>query len=337
MDIKDFSTGKLFDMTSKCETLEEYKRILNNLKSQQKEWGEIIAEIIEENHYTVSKFADLCGVSRASVNKWIKGAVPKKREMFIKIGFAAKYSLNKMNSFLTRYGRYPQLYAKSLEDSVYIFVLSSNSIEHTYKACQEILELIKDEMRDLVVEHSFVEETSNVLMQLVNISSIPELLEFVKENAIIYKKQYAKLYAYIKMFIKMNLLEDFSKEDNVSLLAGSQQWSASLRHCVSEISQKKWYPQRNKIISLGIHLNMDIDQINDMLTLAQMETLCAKNPFESAIIYALENAKLEDEIYCDGTDSLCIYVKRVLESLKFTDIEFFLEELPQYSENEDIF
>ena len=39
---------------------------------------------------------------------------------------------------------------------------------------------------------------------------------------------------------------------------------------------------------------MDADEINHMLDLAQMEHLCAKSPFESAIIYALENAKLED-------------------------------------------
>lgn len=158
------------------------------------------------------------------------------------------------------------------------------------------------------------------------------MMEFVQQKAAIYKNQYHKFYDYVELFIQKNLLSDATKEDNVHLLANSQQWSSSLRQCVSEISQKKWYPQRNKIISLGIHLNMDVEQINEMLGLAQMEELCAKIPFESAIIYALENAKLEDKIYCDGTDELCLYVKKVLEDLEFEGVEFFLEELPKDEE-----
>ena len=104
MEIKDFSTGELANIVSESE-LEEYKEILNNLKIQQEECKKVIEKILEENQYTVSKFADLCGVSRATVNKWLKGAVPKSREMFLKIGFAAQYSLEEMNHFLTRYGR----------------------------------------------------------------------------------------------------------------------------------------------------------------------------------------------------------------------------------------
>lgn len=334
MKIKDFSTEELADIVSKSE-FEEYREILDHLRDQKEEWGKIIQNILAENQYTISKFADLCGVSRATVNKWLKGSVPQNRETFLKIGFAANYSLEQMNNFLTRYGRYPKLYAKSLEDTVCIFVLSSDAIEHSYHACQEILQLIQNEMGSEWNDSSIIEETSMVIIQLVSISSVPKLLQFIQKNASIYKKQYARLYAYIKMFLRMNLLEDFTNEDTVSLLADSQQWSASLRRCVSEITQNKWYPQRNKIISLGIHLNMNADQINDMLSLAQMETLYVKNPFESAILYALEKADAEGEIYPDGTDSLCIYVKNVLEKLEFTDIKFYLEELPQYAYEED--
>ena len=334
MKRKDFSTTELADFISKSE-LEDYQKILCDLKDQQEQWGSIIENILTENHYTITKFADLCGVSRAAVNKWRKGSIPQNRETFLKIGFAANYTLEQMNLFLTRYGRYPGLYAKSLEDSICIFVLSSDAIEHSYHACQEILHLIQTQMTYDDTETSLVAETSAVIIQLVRLSSVKSLLEFVQKNAGIYKKQYYKLYDYIKKFLKMNLLNDFSKEDTVSLLADSQQWSSSLRHCVSEISQNKWYPKRNKILSLGIHLNMTADQINDMLSLAQMEPLYAKNPLESAILYALEKADIEGEIYPDGTDSLCLYVKNILEELHFTDIRFYLEELPGSSYEED--
>lgn len=324
-----FSTGNLYDFVARSESIDEYKQILNSLKDQKMRWIEIINSIMTENNYSANQMGKLCNVSRQSVQKWMKGAVPKSRDIYIKIGFAAHYNLEEMNHFLQRYGCCNKLYPKCLEDSVYIFVLSSEKIEHTYAMCNIIIEMIKEEIKGSTdVETDVIYETSAISNEITNLKSLPKMLEFVQQRAAIYKSQYQKLYNYIELFIQNNLLPDASEEDNVSLLACSQQWSSSLRQCVSEISQKKWYPQRNKIISLGIHLNMDVEQINEMLQLAQMEVLCAKVPFESAIIYALENAKLEDVIFCDGTDELCRYVKKVFESLDIEELKFFLEELP---------
>ena len=188
--------------------------------------------------------------------------------------------------------------------------------------------MLKDEMSsDNDNDDSDSYTTSALEFNFTNMKSLQEMLVFVAENSEVYRQQYIKLYDYIEEFIQKNLLPD--GDDNVFQLANSQQWSSSLRQCVSNISQRKWYPQRNKIISLGIHLNMDADEINHMLDLAQMEHLCAKSPFESAIIYALENAKLEDMIYCDGTDDLCLYVKNILLSLNIEGAEAFMEELPE--------
>lgn len=335
---EEASTGFLYDYVARSESLDEYRQILENLADQKVYWSKIMNKIMKENNYTVSEMASLCGVSRQTAGKWLNGVIPKKREMFIKIGFAAHYHLDEMNHFLQRYGCCNKMYPKSLEDSVYIFVLTSDSIEHTYASCQSILELFQMEFStNKGKDDDTVDETSVVLQSITQLSSLSEMLVFVQKNASIYRSQYFKLYDFVDVFIKKNLLEDFSEEDNVFLLANSQQWSSSLRHCVSEISQKKWYPQRNKIISLGIHLNMNVNQINEMLQLAQMESMCAKNPFENAIIYSLENAELEDVIYCDGTDNLCQYVKRVLKSLEFLNVEFFLEELPCDSVEYDVY
>lgn len=325
---KEFSTVDLYDYVSRCESLDEFRSVLLSLKSRQEEWTQKINEIINSNGYSESSLAKVCGVSRQSVHKWLLGAIPKNRDNFIKIGYAAHYSLDEMNFFLQHYGGWDKLYAHNLEDSVCIFVLSNNSIESTYSNYQNIVEMIKENIQG---EHSEDEEetfeTTMISMDLIKLRSIPELVEFVKTKGAFFKKQYHKLYDYVELFIEKNLIQD--DEDNVTLLAKSQQWSSSLRQCVSEISQKKWYPQRNKVISLGIHLNMDISQVNYMLELAQMEKLNAKNPFDSLIIYALENAKLEDIIHCDGTDELCVYVRDIITALEFEEGEFFLDELPK--------
>lgn len=328
---EEYSTGALYDFVARSESIEEYKAVLESLADQKQNWMSIIHSIMEENNFSAKKLAELCGVSRQAVQKWQRGSVPKNRETYIKIGFAANYDLEQMNHFLQRYGCFHKLYPKCLEDSVYIFVLSSDCIEHTYKSCETIIRMLKDEFSAGDNKPDMeVYTTSALEFNITNLQSLQEMISFVADNSQIYKQKYYKLYKYIEEFIQKNLLPD--GDDSVFLLANSQQWSSSLRQCVSEISQKKWYPQRNKMISLGIHLNMDVTQINDMLELAQMEHLCAKVPFENAIIYALENAKLEDKIYCDGTDDLCLYVKKILLSLNFDGIDFFLEELPEMDE-----
>lgn len=336
--MSEITTGYLYDVASRSESIEEYKKLLVSIADQKKNWTQIINQIVSDNGYSASEFGKICGVSRQAAQKWMNGAVPKKRETFIRIGFAAHYNLEQMNYFLQRYGRCNKLYPKCLEDSVYIFVLNSDTIEHTYQSCQSIIDLLKVELTTTEEDNQNESyETIALLESLSSLSTLPEMLAFVAENTSVYRDQYSKLYTYVEDFIQRNLLSDGIEEDSVYNLANSQQWSSSLRHCVSEISQKKWYPDRNKIISLGIHLNMDVDQINKMLELAQMEELCAKNPFENAIIYALENAQLEDVIYTDGTDTLCVYVRRVLESLDYSGVDFFMDELPDDYDDDEIF
>ena len=63
------------------------------LANQRESWAGIVNKIMDENSLSARKMGELCGVSRQSVQKWLKGSVPKKRETYIKIGFAAGYDL----------------------------------------------------------------------------------------------------------------------------------------------------------------------------------------------------------------------------------------------------
>ncbi|MCR5726686.1 MAG: helix-turn-helix domain-containing protein [Lachnospiraceae bacterium] len=329
----DYSTGTLKDYIERCETTDEFNELLISISSQKEEWKKVIRSIMEKGNLSVSSMAEKCGVSRQAVMKWQKGSIPKSRDLFIRIALAAEYSLDEANDFLMRYGRCPALYAKSLEDAIYIFLLSSEHIDHTYKSYQKITEELKLNMnmtRSTDMDDSW--ETGAYMEMLMDMDSFEELTRFVSDHAEAFKRQYDKLYAYVRVYIESNLLTDDSSEDSIYALAERQQWSASLRRCVSEINNKKWYPQRNKIISLGIHLNMDLEQLNYMLRLAHMSELYAKNPFEGAIIFAMTSAELEDYVGLTGSD-LCWYVKNILESLDYSDIEFFLEELPKGQED----
>ncbi len=68
-----------------------------------------------------------------------------------------------------------------------------------------------------------------------------------------------------------------------------------------------------------------------MLELAYMEPLCAKNPFESVIMFILEDASLNDMLEVESEffdpDALCKYAREVLRELELPEIEDFMAEL----------
>lgn len=328
-ELRSYSTKILREQLQHCDELETFKKTFRAaLQSESAAWQEKIQEIITRNEYTKTELATLCGVSRTAVTKWCNGSLPSSRDDFIRVGFAAHFDLAEMNFFLQRYGKYPALYSRSLEDSVYIFVLNSRTLPHTYEVCHEIITRVKERMRS--VEGSRSADFTTIMLngQLMQLESVEQLESFVEKNASAFQEPYAKLYAYIKAFIAANNTDYVTNSVlSVDSLATAQNWSSSLRQCVSAIRQKKWFPLRRKIIALGLHLNMNTEQINEMLGLAQMESLCPKNLVESAIIFAVDDADLNDLICCDGGTELCDHVRMVLEELEIPDADKLLNDL----------
>lgn len=323
-----YSTGIIESSLIDCDDIEELKRqILPLLQDQRSAWIEKIEQILSEKHYTCRQLAQLCKVSEPAVRKWRKGSLPQSRDMYIRIGFAAGYDLEGMNTFLKRYGKCPQLYVKSLEDSVCMFVLASEYLAHTYETYLSVLDMVRQEFQGATKVPREAYTTGHLSECVANLRSLEEMIEFAKTNAPSYRQAYARLYSYIIAFLHVNLHSEHTAEGDgrkasFHAMATESQWSSSLRQCISEIRNKRWFPLRHKVISLGLHLNMDTDAINRMLQYAQMEPLYAKNPIEAAIMWAIEEAKLcsdDDAIIPDGSSDLCDFVKDVLIQLDLAE------------------
>ncbi len=327
MDI--YKTNVLKDELLRCDDIEELKfEILPKIQQQRDAWQQKIEEIMTKNRYAVKDMAELCGVSVTSVRKWCKGSLPQSREMYIRIGFAAKYNLEEMNSFLQRYGRYPRLYAKSLEDSICMFVLGSDALPHDYDTYQTLLGQMQEKISGYDGAQEANYSTTKMQEWVLDIKTELEMEKFIIAHVGEFQNAYHRLYNAIQAFLQLNLTSSVDQTKiSIQDLAESQNWSSSLRHCISEIRSKRWFPMRRKLISLGLHLNMDLEELNEMLELAQMEVLCAKNPVEAVLIFALEDARLNDAIVCDGTDVLCNYVREIFEQLQIEDAEYILDDL----------
>lgn len=316
---------------ARCEDIEDLKkRILPLINTQKDQWAKKIQEILEETGYTKTKFADACGVSRVSVDKWCKGSIPKNRETFLRIGMVAEYDLERMNQLLQRYGRYPALYSKCLEDCICMFVITKDFGHETISKYQYALDKIKSTIICDDGETSKNVDTDEFDEKLSEVRDLDGLERFITDNIAMFSYSYHKFYAYVKMCIEANY-QDYSS--SVYDMAEGQGWSSSLRQCVSAIRQKKWYPTRNKIISLGLHLSMDHEQIDELLELAHMEPLCGKNIFESVIMFVLDDASLNNMLDEESAeydpDQLCRYAREVLSELNLPELNTFISELAE--------
>lgn len=319
-----YSTEVFSNEIIHCDDIGELKEeILPQLKDQRSMWTEKIEQILSDKGYSCKKLAQLCKVSEPAVRKWRKGSLPQSRDMYIRIGFATGYNINEMNNFLMRYGKCPQLYVKSLEDSVCMFVLKSDTLDSTYETYGRVLGLVKQELQGIDCEYQSAHTTGQLSEYLTSLKNLDEMIYFAKTYAPSFRQAYARLYSYIIAYLAINLRSEHVDDGDVQKasfhsMATESQWSSSLRHCISEIRNKRWFPLRHKIISLGLHLNMDTDAVNRMLQLAQMEPLYAKNPIEASIMWAIEEAKLrseDDAIIPDGSSDLCDFVKDILVQL----------------------
>lgn len=332
-----YSTGIIEANLNNCDDIEQLKeQILPLLQDQRAAWSEKMEQILKD--CPCKKLAQLCNVSEPAVRKWRRGALPQSRDMYLRIGFAAGYDLNAMNMFLQRYGKCPQLYVKSLEDSVCIFILCSQTIEHTYAQYARLLKMVKNELQGVTYKEENQEHpmsTAYLSAQIAGMSTEDEMIKFAKENASVFRQTYARLYNYVNAYLTINLssehlTEDDGRKPSFHAMATASEWSSSLRHCIYQIRNKRWFPLRHKVISLGLHLNMDADAIDQMLRYAQMEPLYAKSPIEASIKWAVGEMKLssvEDEIIQDGSSALRDYVKDVLTKLDLSENEYLIDEL----------
>lgn len=358
MDKEELALMKTVDLKSFLEQFDDIdalkREYLAGLEEERTAWRGKIAEIIEQNRYTNEQMAVLCGVTKPAVAKWRRGSIPNGRDTFIRIGFAAHYDLEEMNRFLIRYGKCPALYAKSLEDSIYIFVLNSAHLPHTYQECERVEEQVKKALLWQEDGQTAVKETGLLEAAVKRLDTEDELRDFIQENISEYRRTFSRFYDQVIASIAANNL--FYAEDdgmgnltlNVDGIANAQGWSSSLRKCVYEIRQRTWFPRRWKVISLGIHLNMTLDEINELLQLAKMETLCPRDPVESAIVFAVVDADLNGKIpakvsspdlqgslrsgagrtnYVQEATDLCDHVRGVLEYLELSDAQTLMEDL----------
>lgn len=292
-EIHDGRTVGIYNEVTRCENIDDIQQFLRDNDSLMTDWQAFICHLLESQGLSYRAFAARCSMSGNTVAAWCKrGLAPRSREQFMRVAFAAGMTVDETNSFLRRYGKYPQLYPKNIEDSIWIFALRHNM---TWAQAEELRDHFADymlESGDLQRGGAFL-DTQIVESRLLEAQTVVDLERFITENADAFADTYHKLLDFIDAHVAAASLEDGKPRTLNAFLSErlrSKAIASTFSSMISRLRKHGDVPSRTKLIAFGILLEMPPEQLNRMLNMAGMEGLCARDRLESLIIYATESA-----------------------------------------------
>lgn len=296
-----------------CEDLTEMLDYARTILQTHEEWKEYFNNELSKRGLTVNGFRQICGVSYNTVKKWADGILPKTRENFIKIGLGLRYSDVRINYLLNRYGKYSSLYAKSWEDAICIFTIKQYGNDISVNLVKKYMELcLKYTMlfeAPKIMSKGNRVGTSVLVEELDLMQDEAQLDKFMRVHTNEFADSHGKLIDFIENFIatvderyELQIIGgDVKGADNKYIFTNDRDLAANFGYrrnkrfktiCDTQLSnlrQHRELPTRKNLIILGIYLNMGLEAVNELLSLANMEPLYPKDTVECMLIYALMN------------------------------------------------
>lgn len=310
LSFEDVKTFILNEKVKNIRKVDELKKHYDDCSSRKRAWAEQICRIVEKQK-TVRQFAKECNVSPPAVYDWCRGSFPASREQYIKIGFAAGYNFEEMNDFLKNTALTYELCAKnSLEDNVFQYGLNRKP-RLSFLECKELQAKIEERIclekekqssegdKELTLDS----KTTLINQHIVKLGweqSDDEFIEWASKQGQ-NDENFTKLCKKINEYKHINYHKNGFKElKDGTYFFGDTCWE----EIIDIVEKGKWIPQREKLIELGIYLNCNYTQINELLELARMKGLTSKIPIEAFTINVLEKVERLEGIRMDGSPNL---------------------------------
>lgn len=301
--IHDGRTDDLCQALTKCEDINDMRLFLDCNNEYFTDWKAFINYLLDLGGYSYTQFARICNMSRNTIISWCEhGKLPRSREQFIRIGFAVKMSLDEINDFLQRYGKYPKLNAKNIEDAITVFSLCSHL---DYNQCLELKEHFSPILLRTLRVRKFDRNndyryfsTKELEDELTGVKTLCDFEKFVEKNAEAFTNSYVQLLDFLDSYVAINTIDADRNSGTLNAFLCEVIDDSSVVACFNTmVSKLRCYgivPSRIHLIALGIHLGMTSDDISIMLGFAGMEPLCVRDKLESIILFAAENMILQN-------------------------------------------
>jgi len=297
-------TERLLDEVERCEDIDDIRNVLKLHSEFYTNWKTYINRLVDTyGGYSINKFAAKCGFSKNTVRSWCnQGLMPRNRKEYIKLGMGLGMDEAEINRLLQRYAKYPRLYAKNIEDVIYLFAIHNHKdfgyAERLHAALLDKFQMI--EFTRESVRQNMVYSTSKVYQDLLAIQFENELIAFIDANLDMFATVYAELIEFIDNYVLLNMFDYVKYTGNDSLhnflktKIKNPRLIPLFENMITLLKKHRIIPDKTKLIAFGLYLNMNLGDMNLMLQKAGMEPLCARDKAESVVIFALNDIFLKN-------------------------------------------
>lgn len=344
----NMSTTMLYKELSECKQDEELLLYLKNYEKFQINWKNYIMKQLMITGLSYKKFGDICGFSKNTIKSWCEeGVIPRNREHYIKLGFGLGMSEQEVNHLLTTYGGYQALYPKDIYDAICIYLLKKRR-ENMGDARYEYgtLKLWYKQYAQYCGEHrvnphSYREiKTYNLHRELLAKEDETEFFAYIESHRDVFCNVYSKLVTFMEncIQIRRNECEKYTEHKmSVHQLFCQKNLEGSFEVAFSKLKRHGIVPKRQQLIRFGIAMNMTRNEIDYMLSLANMKPLCVRNRVECVLLYLLQQF---EEKYPDVALENAFKMERITSNPEVRNryqqvIRYFYDtEDVEYEENE---
>mgnify|MGYP003816006717 CR=1 FL=1 len=284
----EFPTVKLRDEAERAEDAEDLRALLRRYEQLYTNWQREFSRLLDESGLSYARLSECSGISRNTLRHWcVSGGAPRCRSSFIRLGFGFSMTPEQTSLLLTRYGGYPGLYPRELFDAACIYQLSRGGRRY-----DDALALC-DRCAGQTQTPGPPEGTTRAAQALRRMTADREFEAFALSHADLFRDPHEKLREFLRVRLLACGCDPVSgKSLPVHSLFAQEGISVRYEKDVSLLMTRGVVPRRERLIALGVRLGLLPNELDELLHLAGMEPLCAKNRVECILIYVLQQLAL---------------------------------------------
>lgn len=302
-----FATFRLRDEAERAESPGDLRAMLRQYDAAFCSWPQYYAELLQTCGLSYLALSARTGLSRNTLRRWCtQKSAPRCRETYLRLAFGFAMSPGEADRLLVRYGGYPPLYARDLFDAVCTFLLTRgctdfSEAEALYARCTRPQTGAAPQA-----------DTAYAASQLRTLTTNEEFTQFALQNAALFQGGHTRLQEFLRERLRARGYDPATGAvQPIHSLFAASGIPARFEKDISTLMTHGTLPRREKLIALGVHLGLLADELDEMLRLAGMEPLCAKNRLECILIYALQQLQLtHPEITAENAAQLLAVTSR---------------------------
>lgn len=284
-----------------CEDMGEFSYVYEKNKAKFGSWESFLQPYVQASGYTKKQIAEFCSVNEKTGRNLLKN-IPAKRENVIVLGIVLGMTHEEIDYMLMHEARFHKLYPKNSEDAIWIYL-----IEHQIWKQKEPVKVLYyaykgryDKLYETYMHGTVQENSLKTQMALITLKDQEDFDNAMRAIIPSVADGYGKLICFIDQEMKKNgiSISEFDFQNNKEQV--SQIYYREMRN----IKNKKKIPSRIFLISLGIHMNLPVDKINQLLDYAGMMPLYSKDVLESRLLFYLENLYINNPSYFALSDEM---------------------------------